>query len=65
MSECCEELIPGLLDGSMGVPVYKKDKPLAFQLRSTIQHPPVLSVKPWFEILYPLKQGYWQLCPSS
>jgi hypothetical protein len=41
LSKSCEILIiPGLLDGFMRVPVYKKDKSLAFQLRlpsSTLQ----------------------------
>jgi hypothetical protein len=51
LSESCENCIPGLLDGFMGVSAYKKDKPLAIQLRLPIQQPSVLCMKPWVQSL--------------
>jgi hypothetical protein len=45
-----------LLGGFMGVPIYKKDRPLAFRLRLPIQNSSVLFMKLWVEILNPLQQ---------
>jgi hypothetical protein len=40
----------------MEVPVYKEDKSLTFWLRLPVKYPPVLSMKPWVEVLNPLEQ---------
>lgn len=53
--ESCKIFIASLLDDFEGIPVYKKDKSLAFQLRQPILHPTVLSMKPWTEVLNKLQ----------
>jgi hypothetical protein len=58
----------GPLGSYVEVQVYKKDKSLAFRLRFLVRYPPLLSRKPWIEVLKPTSaphQDSLQLFPST